>query len=157
MPTGVFTQHTAQLDTPVFDHSLLQRKSLLRIRLMYRILMSVSPRRGVFESTWLDFWRSMPFLLYRSRKLLRIRPSGWHLFTPSWWGSKINTLLSSNVHFPLRKLHTNTARTHTLIQRVHYRHRPSMPDSWQNTHGNHRQTRMHMLKTLTRTKSSLAP
>lgn len=80
---------------------------------MRSIPSSSRPCGGVFECTGLDIWRSMPFLLYSSRELLRIRTSGWHLFTPSWWGSGIDTLLSSNVHFPQRTSHIQTQCVHT--------------------------------------------
>lgn len=85
---------------------------MLRIWLMCRIPSSTYPCRGVFECTRLDIWRSIPFLLYSSGELLRICPSGWHLFTPSWWGSRINTLLSTHVHFPPRTLRADAGRTH---------------------------------------------
>lgn len=96
-------------------------------------------------------------------ELLRIWPSGWLLLTPSWWDSQINTLLTSNLHFPGRKIHTNTAWTHTrwpskssliLPMVLHDR----LLAALRNTHTKPNQTRMHtQTRSLVHTGWGLSP
>lgn len=86
-------------------------------------------------------------------ELLRILPSARHLFAPSWWGSQINTRLTSNLHFAGRKVHIDTAghaysRTHahslsksslTLPMVLHDRLQAAL----MNTHTKPNQTHFH--------------
>lgn len=99
-----------------YDCSLLKCESMLCVWLMYRI------KSKNCLCAWLQvcvYMHAHGHLQVDSAacyvtegELLRIWPSSWHLLTPSWWGSQINTLLTSNLYFAGRKVHANTAWPH---------------------------------------------